>query len=85
MRREGMVFHSCKFYPWWLSFDMSYTSYMNSKAIHILLFYLFLQGVNPWIEVDGGVGPKNAYKVSSLNLFLLWSTYELQFIYGPAF
>ncbi|KAI8537957.1 hypothetical protein RHMOL_Rhmol09G0063700 [Rhododendron molle] len=20
-------------------------------------------GVNPWIEVDGGVGPKNAYKV----------------------
>lgn len=24
---------------------------------------LLLQGVNPWIEVDGGVGPKNAYKV----------------------
>lgn len=22
-----------------------------------------LQGVNPWIEVDGGVTPKNAYKV----------------------
>lgn len=21
------------------------------------------KGVNPWIEVDGGVGPKNAYKV----------------------
>uniref|UniRef100_A0A2N9HLY9 Ribulose-phosphate 3-epimerase n=1 Tax=Fagus sylvatica TaxID=28930 RepID=A0A2N9HLY9_FAGSY len=21
------------------------------------------QGVNPWIEVDGGVTPKNAYKV----------------------
>ena len=21
------------------------------------------QGVNPWIEVDGGVGPANAYKV----------------------
>ncbi|GMP33426.1 hypothetical protein CsSME_00006748 [Camellia sinensis var. sinensis] len=21
------------------------------------------QGVNPWVEVDGGVGPKNAYKV----------------------
>ncbi|KAI3673392.1 hypothetical protein L6452_39510 [Arctium lappa] len=21
------------------------------------------QGVNPWIEVDGGVGPNNAYKV----------------------
>ncbi|CAA2983323.1 ribulose-phosphate 3-epimerase, chloroplastic [Olea europaea subsp. europaea] len=27
----------------------------------ILMFVL--QGVNPWIEVDGGVGPKNAYKV----------------------
>lgn len=25
---------------------------------------LTLQGVNPWIEVDGGVGPKNAYKVN---------------------
>ncbi|CAN1795639.1 Ribulose-phosphate 3-epimerase, chloroplastic [Linum perenne] len=22
-----------------------------------------MQGVNPWIEVDGGVSPKNAYKV----------------------
>lgn len=22
-----------------------------------------MQGVNPWIEVDGGVTPKNAYKV----------------------
>jgi hypothetical protein len=22
-----------------------------------------LQGVNPWIEVDGGVTPENAYKV----------------------
>lgn len=22
-----------------------------------------MQGVNPWIEVDGGVGPSNAYKV----------------------
>ncbi|GMJ05772.1 D-ribulose-5-phosphate-3-epimerase, EMBRYO DEFECTIVE 2728 [Hibiscus trionum] len=22
------------------------------------------KGVNPWIEVDGGVGPKNAYKVT---------------------
>jgi hypothetical protein len=72
MCREGMVFNSCEFYPWWLSFDMSYMSYMNSKAIHILLFCLLLQGVNPWIEVDGGVTPKNAYKVSSLNLFFLW-------------
>lgn len=24
---------------------------------------LLLQGVNPWIEVDGGVTPANAYKV----------------------
>ncbi|CAA2963241.1 ribulose-phosphate 3-epimerase, chloroplastic [Olea europaea subsp. europaea] len=31
------------------------------RTNHILLFVL--QGVNPWIEVDGGVGPKNAYKV----------------------
>lgn len=22
-----------------------------------------MQGVNPWIEVDGGVTPENAYKV----------------------
>lgn len=28
-----------------------------------LLFHL--QGVNPWIEVDGGVTPNNAYKVYS--------------------
>jgi len=27
---------------------------------------LFTQGVNPWIEVDGGVGPKNAYKVPDI-------------------
>jgi len=25
-----------------------------------------MQGVNPWIEVDGGVGPKNAYKVPDI-------------------
>lgn len=25
--------------------------------------WCLLQGVNPWIEVDGGVTPKNAYKV----------------------
>lgn len=24
-----------------------------------------IQGVNPWIEVDGGVTPSNAYKVHS--------------------
>lgn len=30
-----------------------------------LITFLFIsfQGVNPWIEVDGGVGPSNAYKV----------------------
>lgn len=28
-----------------------------------LKMVVFTQGVNPWIEVDGGVGPKNAYKV----------------------
>lgn len=44
-------------------------SYMNSKAIDIFLVNLFLQGVNPWIEVDGGVSPKNAYKVSNLDSF----------------
>lgn len=33
--------------------------------------FISLQGVNPWIEVDGGVGPKNAYKVIiSLHLSL---------------
>ncbi len=25
-----------------------------------------MQGVNPWIEVDGGVTPENAYKVGCL-------------------
>lgn len=24
-----------------------------------------LQGVNPWLEVDGGVGPDNAHKVTN--------------------
>lgn len=47
----------------WLSFSMFY---VYSKAVCILWVCLFLQGVNPWIEVDGGVGPKNAYKVSNL-------------------
>lgn len=33
--------------------------------VHSLLKTLscFFQGVNPWIEVDGGVTPANAYKV----------------------
>jgi thiamine monophosphate synthase len=33
---------------------------------HLLLLLLLLllrQGVNPWIEVDGGVTPDNAWKV----------------------
>lgn len=39
------------------------------EAWTILILVFALQGVNPWIEVDGGVGPKNAYKVSlSLSL-----------------
>jgi pentose-5-phosphate-3-epimerase len=25
---------------------------------------LLLQGLNPWIEIDGGVGPKNAHLVT---------------------
>eukprot|EP00983_Pelagomonas_calceolata_P000142 4278-Pelagomonas_calceolata.AAC.11 len=34
------------------------------QAVLIILLHAFcLQGVNPWIEVDGGVGPDNAYKV----------------------
>jgi len=34
-----------------------------SYIISICVLSLSLQGVNPWIEVDGGVGPANAYKV----------------------
>ncbi|OAY80856.1 Ribulose-phosphate 3-epimerase, chloroplastic [Ananas comosus] len=26
------------------------------------------KGVNPWIEIDGGVGPSNAYKVTSIGV-----------------
>lgn len=34
------------------------------KNLENNVFFMFMfQGVNPWIEVDGGVGPKNAYKV----------------------
>ena len=29
------------------------------------------KGVNPWIEVDGGVTPKNAYKVKLTHTSLL--------------
>lgn len=36
---------------------------------------LVLQGVNPWIEVDGGVGPGNAYKVPHCK------TYDFDFYY----
>lgn len=28
--------------------------------------------MNPWIEVDGGVGPTNAYKVTCLDFFPCW-------------
>lgn len=31
---------------------------------------LHLQGVNPWIEVDGGVGPNNAYKVPYIYIII---------------
>jgi pentose-5-phosphate-3-epimerase len=30
---------------------------------NILIYALNLQGVNPWIEVDGGVSPDNAHLV----------------------
>ncbi|KAJ9523408.1 hypothetical protein QJQ45_005315 [Haematococcus lacustris] len=33
------------------------------KALKQILLLLPTQGVNPWIEVDGGVTPENAYKV----------------------
>lgn len=32
----------------------------NTVFIHL---YVVLKGMNPWIEVDGGVTPVNAYKV----------------------
>jgi hypothetical protein len=31
-----------------------------------LRLLLWLQGLNPWIEVDGGVSPKNSYKVCTM-------------------
>ncbi|KAI8537956.1 hypothetical protein RHMOL_Rhmol09G0063700 [Rhododendron molle] len=41
--------------------------YSTSSSVIEILFsnlqYSGFLGVNPWIEVDGGVGPKNAYKV----------------------
>lgn len=36
--------------------------FMWAEEVFIVCL-LLLQGVNPWIEVDGGVGPANAYKV----------------------
>lgn len=42
--------------------------YVFSQCIEKLVIscLLSVQGVNPWIEVDGGVGPKNAYKVFNM-------------------
>lgn len=49
-------------------------SYYASVLILVIHFLIALfQGVNPWIEVDGGVTPKNAYKVSST--FCTWWPY----------
>lgn len=39
---------------------------MLTQQLVGIFFILSLQGVNPWIEVDGGVGPSNAYKVCDL-------------------
>lgn len=51
-------------------------SFLNVLKSHWSLFSM--QGVNPWIEVDGGVGPKNAYKVPNIwssQLCLSWCIY----------
>ena len=41
----------------------------NKKWKQLNILFFVLQGVNPWIEVDGGVGPKNAYKVCHSELY----------------
>ncbi|GAY55292.1 hypothetical protein CUMW_163330 [Citrus unshiu] len=43
---------------WWAKLIES-----QVKKISDLRRMCLEKGVNPWIEVDGGVGPKNAYKV----------------------
>lgn len=46
-----------------ISFTWKIVSCCYSFFAYLNTFCLHAQGVNPWIEVDGGVGPKNAYKV----------------------
>ncbi|KAI8003527.1 hypothetical protein LOK49_LG08G00023 [Camellia lanceoleosa] len=45
------------------------------------------KGVNPWIEVDGGVGPKNAYKVEHevALYFMSHSVIEVSQCFGSRF
>ncbi|RWW31298.1 hypothetical protein GW17_00004079 [Ensete ventricosum] len=38
------------------------SAFWEQWDMHFIVFP-DMQGVNPWIEVDGGVGPSNAYKV----------------------
>ena len=49
-----------------------------------LCFKSFLQGVNPWIEVDGGVSPANAYKVAESEPYDLsivnYGRFQVQFL-----
>lgn len=50
---------------------MTNTDTMNNlfilEFVHLHgLNLVVTQGVNPWIEVDGGVTPKNAYKVNHI-------------------
>ncbi len=40
----------------------SSSSWLSSPSSPLPISYI-VQGVNPWIEVDGGVTPENAYKV----------------------
>jgi hypothetical protein len=61
--------HQASFQLWiWAAIGALCTS---SRALRVFAcstelaaMRLCVQGVNPWIEVDGGVGPANAYKVS---------------------
>lgn len=59
--------HFCFFMCWLIGFV--FLAWI--LFLHNLSHSLSPQGVNPWIEVDGGVGPANAYKVRySLSHFL---------------
>jgi len=57
LRRYGVVFV-------FLCTIFCFPPTVMSYIIPICVLSLSVQGVNPWIEVDGGVGPANAYKVS---------------------